>query len=156
MFQAFPLLARPSLHHRLRPGSLHAFSLYPFRASPLYRSMSTTPRISQSHEERIAEERRGDAIHEVVLSKISQVNRTIRLLQLRIPNGGRIKARLLPFISDPFLPMLYMLYTVIKDCSNSCQLTSHPNSTVSRRPMARRAHSLLVSSRGLYHNLHTP
>lgn len=50
---------------------------------------------SSTHEERTAAEQRESTIHLVGLDKIEPVNETIRLLQLRIPAGKRIKASLL-------------------------------------------------------------
>ncbi|MCJ1259047.1 hypothetical protein MMC24_006882 [Lignoscripta atroalba] len=55
--------------------------------------MSNNYRKSVSHEERTAEEPRENDIHHVILSRIQQVNPTVRLLQLNIPKGKQLKAR---------------------------------------------------------------
>jgi len=49
---------------------------------------------SSTHEERTAAQQRDDAVHLVKLDRIEPVNETIRLLQLRVPAGKRIKASL--------------------------------------------------------------
>ena len=60
----------------------------PFKPRPGFgRKMSNS-----THEERTAAEQRENAIHHVSLDKISSVNESIRLLQLRIPANQRIKA----------------------------------------------------------------
>ena len=61
--------------------------------------MTTTHRTSASHVERTAQEARQPSIHRVVLSKIEQVNPTIRLLQLNIPNGRSVVAS--PLLLNP-------------------------------------------------------
>lgn len=155
--KAFALPTCTSLHLRLcLHSSTTASALYPSQAPLLRRSMSTHPRISQSHEERTAEEPRGNAIHTVVLSKISQVNPTIRLLQLRIPNGRRIRARLFPSKPASIAALTFHSCRIIQAHSWSHELTSYSNSTVPRRSMARRTYSLTSPSRGLYNNFYTP
>jgi len=47
-------------------------------------------RSALSHIERTAREPRQNALHQVVLSRIEQVNPKIRLLRLEIPDRGQI------------------------------------------------------------------
>ncbi|MCJ1230065.1 hypothetical protein MMC12_006736 [Toensbergia leucococca] len=71
--------------------------------------MTASSRASQSHEERTALESRQNSIHVVTLTKISQVNTTIRLLQLSIPSGNHIKASAPPLRPFPKHPSLQFL-----------------------------------------------
>ncbi|TPX15174.1 uncharacterized protein E0L32_004732 [Thyridium curvatum] len=59
-----------------------------------------------SHQERTAHEPRGEGLHTVILSRIDQINDTIRILRLSIPDGApEIKLTRLPLTpSGQFLP----------------------------------------------------
>lgn len=69
-------------------GSLRLLARLPQQDIVPRRTMTS----KTSHEERTAADRREPDMHTVILHKIEQVNRTIRLLQLR-PCGEMPKAR---------------------------------------------------------------
>ena len=58
---------------------------------------------SPTHEERTAAAQREAGIHQVKITKIDQVNESVRLLRLSIPPSGQVKARL-----GPLLPCIHL------------------------------------------------
>ena len=84
--------------------------LRPFISSDILsisRAMSNAPTNRPSHEERTAAEPRQNALHQVILSKIQQVNPTIRLLELEaVEKGESILVRVprFSFLPSPFPP----------------------------------------------------
>ena len=76
-------------------------SVATFRVLPSRRSIMTN--ASSTHEERTAAIQREAGIHQVKITKIEQVNESVRLLRLSIPPSREVKA-----CRGPLLPCIHL------------------------------------------------
>lgn len=62
-----------------------------------------TRRMSTTHQERTAAELREDCFHRVILRQVDNVNESVRLFKLEIPNDVHIKVRFLQSVYHSYI-----------------------------------------------------